>query len=320
MRLSVLSTIVFLFPIIIFVQSCSSDVKSELRELDQVLLDRQSYDSTFERKITVAKNLLNGDNSTSVYIVYMILAKEYASHCLDSAILYCNKAEDLCTTPADEAKRINAKALLSQVFARGGYFTNSYLELVDIYDFFYSRKESLPVDLVFPFIYFDSSLKLIAEDKYALKDNFQLKPFGASNDYNVDSLIASLPKTSPSSYVLRIDKLKAEGRIQEAESLARTFFDVSLPGTFEYTLSASIYSSFIDGDEKILWLAENAKANVRASVRDYSSLSKLSFMLFERGQVNRPLKYLARYSIRDAVDYGGNSCLYPDAFRPICYG
>ena len=306
MRLSVLSTIVFLFPIIIFVQSCSSDVKSELRELDQVLLDRQSYDSTFERKITVAKNLLNGDNSTSVYIVYMILAKEYASHCLDSAILYCNKAEDLCTAPADDAKRINAKALLSQVFARGGYFTNSYLELVDIYDFFYSRKENLPVDLVFPFIYFDSSLKLIAEDKYALKDNFQLKPFGASNDYNVDSLIASLPKTSPSSYVLRIDKLKAEGRIQEAESLARTFFDVSLPGTFEYTLAANIYSSFIDGDEKIFWLAENAKANVRASVRDYSSLSKLSFMLFERGQVNRPLKYLARYSIRDAVDYGGN--------------
>ena len=105
MRLSVLSTIVFLFPIIIFVQSCSSDVKSELRELDQVLLDRQSYDSTFERKITVAKNLLNGDNSASVYSVYMILAKEYASHCLDSAILYCNKAEDLCTTPADEADR-----------------------------------------------------------------------------------------------------------------------------------------------------------------------------------------------------------------------
>jgi hypothetical protein len=133
------------------------------------------------------------------------------------------------------------------------------------------------------------------------------KKFQALTDVYRDSILLS-EQPGIDRDIIQAEKYVASGRAAEALTLLQSL-QQQHPSqrqlTYIYYTTSAAYESTDDRQQRIYYLAKTAIEDLRLSIREYASLQKLAYLMYEAGDIQRAYRYLD-CSMTDAVACGAN--------------
>jgi hypothetical protein len=133
------------------------------------------------------------------------------------------------------------------------------------------------------------------------------KKFKAYTDLYRDSILL-YEAPSIDRDIIQAEKYVAEGRSTEALTILQGLqskHPTQRQLTYIYYTTAAAYESIGDNQKHIYYLAKTALEDLRLSIREYASLQKLAYLMYEEGDIERAYRYLD-CSMTDAVECGAN--------------
>ena len=265
---SLIPILLLLLPAVLW--AGEKDTSDILQRLDSVLLNQNAFRKQKEARIQKLESRLSRASAeTERYALCKDLFQEYLHYQADTAVHYLDMLAEMPLLPAypnqAEAIAINR----AQVMGVMGMYSEAIHQLEGINSagkrdkLEYQRKTDQYRDSIL----LTSALEADREMVRAEKAIRQGKP-----DEAIQILQAQLEKTT----------------------------DTELLSYINYTLYEA-YAAKGDADKQIYYLAETAIWDVKRVVREYASLQKLAYLLYERGDVERAYRYLNR-SMEDAVN------------------
>jgi hypothetical protein len=108
--------------------------------------------------------------------------------------------------------------------------------------------------------------------------------------------------------IIQAEKYVAVGRSGEALAILKRLQDqhpTQRQLTYIYYTTSAAYESTDERQQRIYYLAKTAIEDLQLSIREYASLQKLAYLMYEAGDVERAYRYLD-CSMTDAVACGAN--------------
>lgn len=261
----------------------AQSLESLLRNLDRVVLEKDSYTRAKDARIDSYRSSLQGKTGVDLYGIYDHLYNEYSKYEIDSALTYAQKGVALAREMKDEARLESSLLNLAGVYVYAGMHTeaSSILDGVKARDAsYYYIRYNLNSSLCQSAIFKDR------KDGYrALVDSYR------------DTLIHILPAGSLSSVFLLSEKFNLEGRSSEALSvLSGKYSDPSISvadkAILDYLLGET-YRSLKDVESAKVHYALSATADLQTPVKEYKSLQELAYLLFQDGDLTRAYNYIS---------------------------
>ena len=286
---------------LILVSSCTtSHEHSLMEELDAVLEDKATYDGYFSDRIAVLKSVLaDQDDPAQIYNINRRISDAYKSHSFDTSLFYLHKNKDIAQFLKDEIKIDETDLLMVQSYIMAGY----YAEAAEIYARF--DPESVPAEL-WP-LFVNVSHRYYGEmSAYISTDESAEQKLGWRNFYR-GKLLEMIPEGSFDWYYLKREEAEAAGDYDKVAEFAWRMVEVAQVNSHDYAKACYFYQEALqwDDSQRIEWLVRSAVADVMCSVKDYTSLNKLSRLLFENGDIDRAFRYAADHCMEDALFFNG---------------
>jgi hypothetical protein len=133
------------------------------------------------------------------------------------------------------------------------------------------------------------------------------KKYQAMTDLYRDSILL-FEEPSIDRDIIQAEKYVAVGRAREAIGILQTLLQqqpTQRQLTYIYYTTSAAYESTDERQQRIYYLARTALEDLQLSIREYASLQKLAYLMYEEGDVERAYRYLD-CSMTDAVACGAN--------------
>lgn len=270
-------------------------VRIVLKELDAVIQQKDSYALPKEAELTdLRTRLKHAKDNRSKYELCNKLFSGYLHYQADSALSYVEKKQELLPLLKDPLLEQEVVINRAEVMGVMGMYTwaEQLLSQVD--------SKVLTPELLG---YYYRTLRanygwfadyLVNKD---LKEIYQEK----THVYRDSIMLTTSPGIDHD--IVEAEKLMLEGQIDKSlemlKRLSKDNPDLRQQAFINYTL-AEAYGLKGDVGSQIYRLALTAIADLKFGTREYASLQKLAYLLYDKGDVDRAYKYL-NCSMDDAV-------------------
>ena len=286
--------ICFLCPAVLMAEQ--RDLEPILKELDAVIDRKEAYTLPKENALSELRmRLKNVKDKRRKYDLCNKLFSGYLHYQADSALAYVERKQELLpllNDPLLEQELIINRAevmgvmgmyswaeqLLSQV--KPGTLTPELLG-------YYYRTVRANYGWFADYLVHKDLKEFYQEKAHVYRDSIVMTPFLSVDDHDI----------------VTAEKLMVEGEIDRSmeilERLSENSTDLRRLAFVNYTL-AEAYGLKGDVENQMYRLALTAIADLKFGTREYASLQKLAYLLYDKGDVDRAYKYLT-CSMDDAV-------------------
>lgn len=266
-----------------------------LKQLDQVIGNKSLYHVQKEKEITALKQALElSINSKEKYELCGTLFKSYLNYQADSALYYVNERMSLLPL-------LNRTELKYEVFINRG-------EVMGMMGMYNEALEQLrqvnPLQLektTLAYYYRTCRAYYGWVADYTTNDAEKVKYLQKTDAYR-DSVLMTLPPCIDRSLVMAEKEIandRPDSAIVVLSDILKNTSDERFKGFIYYTLSEA-HGARGDVRQEIYYLTLTAMIDLKLGVREYASLQKLAYLVYESGDLNRAYKYLS-CSMEDAV-------------------
>lgn len=282
-----------LFPTFIF---GNYSMDSLLKVLDKTVDNYQIYSNQKEEKLNKLKDLLKV-TSTDLqrFAICGQLYDEYRSYKSDSALTYAREKLKIAEKLNDENNLTNARLNLAAIMGINGL----YKEAMDILSIINIRRT--PELKAYYFHIYRTVYGYMAD--YTVSSQEQIKYNYMTAAYRDSLLVVNAP-SSGTHVMVKSDQLIVQKQFEEALELLLRYYptikdDLHTKAIIAYSIAAA-YSGKSERKLEKHWLAISAIYDIQSATKEYISLRRLAFLLYEDGDVDRAYKYIRR-SLEDAL-------------------
>jgi hypothetical protein len=276
----------------------SNDLGLLLKELDQTLERVEEYDRQKEERLARLKQQLSRPAPADArHETYHQLFKEYEPYVFDSAIYYVQEHLDLSLRENNRFWINECKMQLARMYSTFARFPEAInlLNSIDINELNVHQLGAYYNSFAEVYIYWGEYNTNDDRITYAsLKDTYQ------------DSALLVLPRNTYEFDINNGRKNMETRRYEEAELSLLPYLEDMEKDTRDYailtSLVAHLYEQKGDVQRQKEYLALSAIADLKASVKENTSLGKLSLLLLDDGDVTRANNYVKK-SLEDANFY-----------------
>ena len=273
-----------------------------LKHLDRMINDRGRYHIEKEKQIDSLKHRLRqAVSDEEQFGLCSRLYETYIVYQTDSALKYVLESERLLRQLPDDAFRYRAQLNRVGVMT----ITGMYKEALDALN--QIPRHAFSDDLLQSYFHHSRTLYGHMAD-YALT-NEEKNDYLRTVDRYRDSLLAIMPRSDINYLIVEADRLNAHGQYDAAIELLKTpadeCDDKQKLRFLAYTLSEA-YALKGDRENQKYYLTRSAIADLQSSVKEYISLRKLAFLLYEDGDIDRAYEYM-KCSLEDAQSCNARS-------------
>ena len=274
----------------------SGSTEGILRELDHALQMENTYQKYFLQRTEALGDLLQGKLSPEQeYEIRRRLSDEYRFYNLDSTLSQLKRNKAIARQLQDPVRLTETDLALVREYGLAGYHSDAF-ELLQQYS-----EDTVPEKLRIQF--YDTASYLYGEMGAYSSNN---ESYWKKRDQYSDALLEGLEEGSYEWNNLCRARAVSRGDRAAALDFARKAVEVSLVNSREYASAAFFLSTLqTDRDQKVLWLARSAIADVMNATKDYASLNDLAALLYEEGDIKRAFNYVADHCMRDALFFNG---------------
>ncbi len=293
MRKLLIIAISTLFPILLF---GNNGIDSLLKVLDKTVDNYQLYSNQKEEKLNKLKDLLKiTSTDLQKYEICGQLYDEYRSYKSDSALTYAREKLQIAEKLNNTHDLTNARLNLAAIMGLNGL----YKEAMDILSVI---QISQSPDLKAYYFHIYRTIYGYMAD-YTVSSQEKIRYNRLTAAYR-DSLLVVNPPNSATHIMVRSDQLIVSKQYDEALELLMNYYptvkeDVHTKAIIAYSIS----SAYLGKNNRKLekqWLAVSAIYDIQSATKEYISLRRLAFLLYEDGDVDRAYKYIRR-SLEDAL-------------------
>lgn len=282
--------------------SCTGGDREEtlLEELDATLENGRTYEKYFLDRVRMLRNILDDQKDpVHKYGIYRKLADEYRSYSLDSTLTYLLECKNIAIGTGDRFRLVETDLYLAYEYAMTGYHTEA-TEILAQYS-----EESVPRGLEYD--YFRACHTLAGE---TMAYTNTVESYREKNDARNRYRAVLLSMTDEGTYDWYMLKLEEHMENENRDSMlvcASSMVEMSEENSKQYAVACWFYQCSLAPDDpaRVEWLVRSSIADIRCATRDYASLNTLAELLFRNGDIDRAFRYLADYSIRDAIFFNG---------------
>lgn len=269
--------------------------KEVLQKLDQIIDNKSIYHVQKGKEITVLKQALrNSKDNKEKYELSGSLFKAYLNYQADSALYYVNERMNLLPL-------LNRPELKNEIFINRG-------EVMGMMGMYNEALEQLrqvnPLELenatlAYYYRTYRTYYGWVAD--YTTNDAEKVKYLQKTDVYR-DSVLMTLSPCIDRSLVWAEKEIandRPDSAIVVLSDILKNTSDERFKGFIYYTLSEA-HGVRGDVQKEIYYLTLTAMTDLKLGVREYASLQKLAYQVYEAGDLNRAYKYL-NCSMEDAV-------------------
>ncbi|MEP2023115.1 MAG: DUF6377 domain-containing protein [Reichenbachiella sp.] len=275
----------------------SEEIDSMYTMLEFHMSKRIDYESEKLARINNLKIILGSEeiSITESHHVVNRLITEYTTLSFDSTLYYINynlSDQSILDNPVAYNETILTQAIL---FVKSGAYKESLDIVSQVKRRALDKTGKVRYYNVYRKIYEDLSFYTsLAKNRVRYEALYQAYTDSVLNILNSDSPVrlAIQEKQFRDSRQLELCKNINDKRIQDLELGTSQYSMV----TFERSL---LYELKGDLENEIKYLILSAISDIRASIKDHASLTKLSLLLYENGQIERAYQYI-QFSSQDA--------------------
>ena len=285
--------------LLLCLSACSqSHEKDRYEQLDKVLDEKALYESYFQERASVLKDVLSEQTDNDQrYSICMRLADLYRSNCRDSAIYYLQAARSYATKGKETAE---VDFMMAKIYVKSGY----YLEAVDILDRY--RGKELPSDILRS--YYDAEHTWWWETSNDSSQEVSLDERIEKCRYYRELLLAMTEPDTWEWHNLQRAEAESRGERLSAREHAISMIQLSQPNSRAYAEAAYWYAHSFEHDNDEMfeeWMIRSAIVDVMCATKDYASLNEESKYIFYKGDIDRAFRYVANHCMPDALYYNG---------------
>lgn len=273
------------------------DVRTALKELDEVIAQKEMIEAQKEDRITQIKGkLADASDDWQRYELLDELVDEYFQYNIDSTAFLSRLKLSIAERTGNNDLINDARYDIADRHTMSGLADATFneLKLIDIEGLYEGSK--LRYYSILNTIY--RTLEVEAVDETLAQEYARQK-----TRYR-ELLLSALGEDDISRIYVMTEILLQSDRPQEALDLLIPWVEKKKPSLNEsgilcYSI-ASAYAMLEDVDKAILWYARSAKSDLLVPKYEYRSLYELAGLLNRRGDIERAYSYITR-SIEDAV-------------------
>lgn len=273
------------------------DVRTALKELDEVIAQKEMIEAQKEDRITQIKGkLADASDDWQRYELLDELVDEYFQYNIDSTAFLSRLKLSIAERTGNNDLINDARYDIADRHTMSGLADATFneLKLIDIEGLYEGSK--LRYYSILNTIY--RTLEVEAVDETLAQEYARQK-----TRYR-ELLLSALGEDDISRIYVMTEILLQSDRPQEALDLLIPWVEEKKPSLNEsgilcYSI-ASAYAMLEDVDKAILWYARSAKSDLLVPKYEYRSLYELAGLLNKRGDIERAYSYITR-SIEDAV-------------------
>ena len=266
-----------------------------LQKLDQTIGHKSIYHVQKEKEITALKQRLeHSKDSNEKYELCGSLFKAYLNYQADSALYYVNEKMNLL--PLQNHAELKNEVFINrgEVMGMMGMYNEALEQLRQVNPLELDRGT-----LAYYYRTYRAYYGWVAD--YTTNDVEKVKYLQKTDAYR-DSVLMTLPPCIDRSLVWAEKEIandRPDSAIVELSGMLKNTLDERFKGFIYYTLSEA-YGAKEDTRNEVYYLALTAVVDLKLAVREYASLQKLAYLVYEAGDLNRAYKYLS-CSMEDAV-------------------
>ena len=282
-----------LSPILLF---GNNDMDSLLKVLDKTVDNYQIYSNQKEEKLNKLKDLLKiTSTDLQKFEICGQLYDEYRSYKSDSALTYARERLQIAEKLNDSHNLTDARLNLAAIMGINGL----YKEAMDILSVI--NISQTPDLKAYYFHIYRTVYGYMADYTVSSLEYIRYNHLTAA--YR-DSLLVVNPPSSSTHIMVKSDQLIVSKQYDEALGLLLKYYpsikdDIHTKAIIAYSI-ASAFQGKNDRDLEKQWLAISAIYDIQSATKEYISLRRLAFLLYEDGDVDRAYKYIRR-SLEDAL-------------------
>lgn len=285
---------------IVNVSISGQELDSLIMQLENTMAERNIYDKKKESKLENLKSLLLAENlsSNEKYLINNQLIKEYEVYILDSALHYATKNLDLSEELEEKDVKNQAKLIAAKLLTS----TGRYFEAADI------QNEINPKELSIELLkdYYDIYRKIYSELSFSALIESKRNKFWWLHKAYKDSLLAILePETEQHLMILEKD-FRDERKLEKGKEINTKRLEMATLGSRTYSLvtfeRSILYELSKELPQEKKFLILSAISDIKASVKDNASLTRLALLLYKEGEISRAHDYI-NFSFEDAKFY-----------------
>jgi hypothetical protein len=282
-----------LSPILLF---GNNDMDSLLKVLDKTVDNYQIYSNQKEEKLNKLKDLLKiTSTDLQKFEICGQLYDEYRSYKSDSALTYARERLQIAEKLNDSHNLTDARLNLAAIMGINGL----YKEAMDILSVI--NISQTPDLKAYYFHIYRTVYGYMADYTVSSQEYIRYNHLTAA--YR-DSLLVVNPPSSSTHIMVKSDQLIVSKQYDEALGLLLKYYpsikdDIHTKAIIAYSI-ASAFQGKNDRDLEKQWLAISAIYDIQSATKEYISLRRLAFLLYEDGDVDRAYKYIRR-SLEDAL-------------------
>ena len=292
-KISCILWMCFFCPLILWAEQ--SNIESLLKELDAVITQKNIYAQPKEKELSELRlRLMNAKDKRQKYELCNKLFMEYLHYQADSALAYVEKKQDLLpllNDPLLEQELIINRAEVMGVMGMYSW-AEQLLSLV--------KPETLTPELL-GYYYRTVRANYGWFADYLINKELKAIYQNKTHIYRDSIMLTTSPGIDHD--IVAAEKLMVEGEITQAlemlHRLSENNPDLRQQAFINYTL-AEVYGLQGDVENQICRLALTAIADLKFGTREYASLQKLAYLLYDYGDIDRAYNYLT-CSMDDAV-------------------
>ena len=272
------------------------DVRTALKELDEVIAQKEMIEAQKEDRITLIKGkLADASDDKQRYELLDELVSEYFQYNIDSTAFLSRLKLSIAERTGNKDLILDARYDIADRHTMSGLADATFneLKLIDIDGL--SGGNKLRYYSILNTIY--RTLEVEAVDETLAEE------YGQQKTIYRELLLSSLGEDDISRVYVMTEILLQSDRPQDALDLLIPWIEERKPSLNEsgilcYSI-ASAYAMLNDVDKAILWYARSAKSDLLVPKYEYRSLYELAGLLNRTGDIERAYSYITR-SIEDA--------------------
>ena len=274
-----------------------NEVDSLIHQLDQTLLDHKSYMDAKETRINTLKNLCKSSqiSKEQEYQLYTQIFNEYRVYNVDSALQYLNLNLELAEMLHKPDWVNETRFHFSRIFSAAGMYKEA-MDMLEVID----RKKLLDTQ---KWNYYACYELLYNElGKYTLSKQIASKYQRIAKSYR-DSLLSNIDHSSDD-YLRSLEMILLEdGKSNESRKINDILLSKVKEGTPEFALLNYVRAMTYKADHNIYlqkkFLVISATSDIKAAVKDNTSLTLLAAQLYEDKEIDRAYEYI-KFALEDA--------------------
>ena len=272
-----------------------------LQQLDRAVEERHTWDEKFNRQLDRLKSRLDGSTPRERVDICYELCNLYRFHNMDSALHYVSLIRHAAMKSASRRSMQQAHLMAAMIYQAVGRSHESYDELQSTDTLLLSAAEM--VDYL-------STERSLLRLRMQRSENDSLRAACSARMAECGRRRLELvdPDGAEHGWYVGLDKRAAGDVAGAIEYLSRAFDaaeDAHLRARIAVDLAAC-YRSTGDMARYEHMLAVSALNDLKASVKEYTSLPQLAILLFEQGDVGRANRYM-RCTMEDVLACNHNS-------------